>query len=113
MVRTVGHHLSKSGMLPPSPLEMAKLAELSRKALTSNLPEVVKASAQTLLKRRLAPDVIEAIVARRNAGERVKALCKEYGISESALRDLMTRAEASIRTTPITTEDIDAEVELY
>lgn len=114
MVRTVHPQSRKSGILPPPPLEVAKLAEQSRNVLTAKIiPKPEKKVDHPFLKRRLTAETIEAIVARRKAGEKVKVLCKEYGISESGLGDLMVRAEAPIRTTPITQDDIDDAVRLY
>lgn len=103
----------KSGLLPPPLLEIAKLAEQSRTVSASKAPKPDKKVAHPFLKRRLAAKTIETIVARRKSGEKVKALCEEYGISESGLNDLMTRAEAPVRANPITSEDIDTAVQLY
>lgn len=50
---------------------------------------------------------------RHQTGETVKALSKEFGISESALRDLLVTAGVEFRKHPITPEDIDLAVRLY
>ncbi len=103
----------KSGLLPPPPLEIAKLAEQSRTVTTTKAPKLDKNVVHPYLSRRLSAQGIETIVARRKSGERVKVLCEEYGISESGLGDLMVRAEAPVRTSPITSEDINIAVQLY
>lgn len=103
----------KSGLLPPTPLDIGKLAEQSRKVSTAKGSSPSKEVAHPFLKRRLTAETIETIIARRKSGEKVKALCEEYGISESGLNDLITRAETPVRTTPITPEHIDMAVELY
>lgn len=103
----------KSGLLPPTLLDIGKLAEQSRKVSTAKISNPRKKAAHPSLKRRLAAEIIETIVTRRKSGEKVKVLCEEYGISESGLNDLMTKAEAPVRANPITLEDIDMAVQLY
>lgn len=53
------------------------------------------------------------IAARRKAGEYVKTLCKEFGISESALSDLMATADAPVRTQRITAQHIEGAARLH
>lgn len=112
-MRTVHPQSRKSGLVPPPPLEITKLAEQSRTLSTAKGSSPSKEVAHPFLKRRLTAETIETIVARRKAGEKVKVLCKEYGISESGLGDLLVRAEAPVRIIPITPEDINEAVRLY
>lgn len=50
---------------------------------------------------------------RSKTGESVKALSREFGISESALRELLVLADVELRRHPITPEDSDLAVLLY
>lgn len=104
---------TNSKILPPTPLEIVRLAERARKIPIAKPIKTSESVYHPFLSRRLTAEDSDTIVARRKAGEKVKALCEEYGISESGLSDLMTRAEAPVRTDPITTEHIDMAVELY
>lgn len=113
MVRTTDARSTKSILLPPTPLEIAKLAERARKIPIAESIKTSESVYHPFLSRRLTTEDRETIVARRKTGEKVKALCEEYGISESGMSDLMTRAKAPVRTEPITTEHIDTAVELY
>lgn len=106
-------HLNKSELVSPSPEEIAKLAEQSRKVLP-DLPSIVEQpTLPRSIKRRLTPMAREAIALRHKAGEAIKALSKDFGVSESALRDLLLTAGVEFRKHPITPEDIDLAVELY
>lgn len=112
-MRSADVRSTKSILLPPTPLEIAKLAERARKlAVTSSDARGAKVS-HPYLSRRLSPSDIETIVSRRKSGEKMRVLCEEYGISESSLSDLIVQAKAPVRTTPITPEDIDKAVKLY
>lgn len=50
---------------------------------------------------------------RYKAGETVKALSREFGVSESGLRDLLLVEDMEIRQSPMIPEDIDRAVQLY
>lgn len=50
---------------------------------------------------------------RHKTGETVRALSKEFGVSESALRDLLVTEVVQFREHSITSEDIDLAVQLY
>jgi lambda repressor-like predicted transcriptional regulator len=99
--------------MPPTPPELARLAEQSRITPAVALPKIDEKAIPRSLRRRLAAEVREALVARHKAGESIKALSREFGISESGLRDLLTAEEMLYRKQPITPEDIDLAVQLY
>lgn len=94
-------------MLAPTPPQISKLAEQSRRTSTRQLTDLSTEPLHPFLKRRLTAEVIDTIIAPRKAGEKAAALCEEYGISLAGLNDLVTRVETSVRTAPITPEDID------
>lgn len=71
-----------------------------------------KASPRSL-KRRLTPEVREALVVRYKAGESIKALSTEVDISEYGLLDLLVAEEVLFRKQSMTPEDIDLAVQLY
>jgi len=112
-VHTVDSHLNKSELVPPSPVEIAKLAERSRKVRPDHPSIVEQHTLPRSIKRRLTSEARAAILVRHKAGETVKALSKQFAISESALRDLLVTADVEFRKHPITHEDIDLAVQLY
>ena len=66
------------------------------------------------LRRRLAPEVREAILARYDAGESALALSQEYGISRDGLRRLLKHAGVAIRTQFVVTPKVARQiVQLY
>ncbi len=113
MVHPGDGHSNKSRLMPPTPPELARLAEQSRITPAVALPKIDEKAIPRSLRRRLAAEVREALVARHKAGESIKALSREFGISESGLRDLLTAEEMLYRKQPITPEDIDLAVQLY
>lgn len=100
-------------MLPPAADELAGLAQIARKVEPRTDLYPPKPVARNL-RRRLAPEVREAILSRYEAGESALALSQEYDISRDGLRRLLKRAGVTIRTqfvvTPKVTQQI---VQLY
>lgn len=112
-MHTVDGHLNKSELVPASPVELAKLADQSR-TVRLEIPSIVKQNTPPRsIERRLSPETRETIVMRRKKGEAIKALSKEFGLSESALRDMLVTAGVEFRKHPITPEDIDLAVQSY
>lgn len=99
--------------MPPTPPELARLAEQSRISLAVALPKIDEKAIPRSLRRRLAAEVREALVARHQAGESIKALSREFGISESGLRDLLVAEEVLFSKQPMAPEEIDSAVQLY
>lgn len=50
---------------------------------------------------------------RREAGETLLVLAKEYGLSETGLSEMLLTSRVEMRRTPITEEDSDRVVALY
>lgn len=100
-------------LVSPSPGELANLALQSRVMQ----PGAASVEAQEVrvrsLRRRLAPQVIEELVARYIAGEDTPALSREYGISKTGLRELLQAEGVSMRRQAITPEDAERAVRLY
>lgn len=65
------------------------------------------------LRRRLAPRVIENLVARYNAGEDTPALSRAYGISKTGLLQLFQAEGVSLRRRAMTPADVERAVQLY
>lgn len=112
-MHTVDVYASKSELMPLSPEELAKLSEQSRKVRLDHPSIVEQHTLPRSIKRRLTSEAREAIVMRRSAGESIKALSKEFGVSESAPRDLLVTAGVQFRKQPITPADIDLAGQLY
>lgn len=104
---------SKSSLSPPTPIELAKLAQLSRRFPCGTPTKVDQTALPRRVKRRLSPEARAAIVERHKAGETVKVSSREFGISESGLRDLLAVDDVEIRKPSMTTDDIDLAVQLY
>lgn len=99
--------------MPPTPGEVAKLAQLSRSIQPDATSKGMQAAPQRSLRRRLAPQAIEELVARYIAGEETPALSREFGISASGLRQLLRADGMSLRGHAITPEDVEKAVQLY
>lgn len=95
-------HSSKSELVELSSAELAKLAEPSSKLCPDHTSIVKSTIFPRSIKRRLSPEVREAIVMRHKTGETVKALSEEFSISESGLRDLLIVEDMAIRKPPMT-----------
>lgn len=106
-------HSNTSQLTPPTPIEVAKLAQLSRTAPTEPPAKEKHAAPPRNLRRRLSPQAIEELVARYTAGEKTPVLSRAFGISESGCRDLLRAEGASLRGHPITPKDAGLAVRLY
>jgi AraC-like DNA-binding protein len=105
---------SNKTMLPaPTPGEVAKLAQLSREIQPEPPAKEKQAAPPRNLRRRLSPQAIDELIARYTAGEKTPALSREYGISESGLRDLLRAEGVTLRGHPITPEHAEKAVRLY
>lgn len=99
--------------MPPTPGEVAKLAQLSRRVTPEPTSKEKQAAPHRSLRRRLSPQAIEELVARYTAGEETPALSREFGISGSGLRDLLRAEGVTLRGRAITVEDAEKAVRLY
>lgn len=106
-------HSNKSQLAPPSPGEVAKLAQLSCRIHSDANTKGTPAAQHRSIRRRLAPQAIEELVARYAAGEETPALSREFGISASGLRDLLRAEGVSLRGHAITVQDAERAVHLY
>jgi AraC-like DNA-binding protein len=97
----------------PTPYEVARLAQLSRRIQPEATSKANQAAPHRSIRRRLAPQAIEELVARYLAGEKTPALSQAYGISASGLRDLLRAEGVSLRGHSITVQDADRAVHLY
>jgi AraC-like DNA-binding protein len=105
---------SNKTMLPAStPGEVAKLAQLSREIQPEPPAKEKQAAPPRSLRRRLSPQAIDELIARYTAGEKTPALSREFGISESGLRDLLRAEGVPLRGHAITPEDAEQAVQLY
>jgi AraC-like DNA-binding protein len=86
---------------------------LSRKIQPEAISTEKPAAPHRSLRRRLAPQAIEELVARYLAGEETPALSREFGISGSGLRDLLRAEGVSLRGHAITPADAERAVHLY
>ena len=99
--------------MPPSPDEVMKLAQMSRRTQHEAIPKGKQAAPHRSLRRRLSPQTIEELVTRYAAGEKILALSRETGISDSGLRQLLLTEGVSLRGHAITVEDAETAVQLY
>jgi AraC-like DNA-binding protein len=97
----------------PSPDEVARLAQLSRKIQPEATSEGKQSPPHRRIRRRLSPQAIDELIARYTAGEETPALSREFGISASGLRDLLRAEGVSLRGQAITPEDVTKAVQLY
>lgn len=113
MVHTGDGYSSKSSLSPPTPEELARLAELSRGVRAANPPIIAQKAPPRSIKRRLTKQQRDDILRRREAGETLHALAHAFGISESGLRDLLFSATMEMKKPPMTEEDAVRAVALY
>lgn len=99
--------------MPPSLFELARLAQQSRKSHSVAAPTEPARVPTRSLRRRLAPLAIDELVTRYNAGETIRALSREYGVSRSGLRQLLRGEGVPLREQGITPEDAERAVRLY
>jgi site-specific DNA recombinase len=115
LVQPTDGHSNKSPLSPPSPDEVVRLAQLSRRVHPETTFKRTQAapSPHRSLRRRLSPQTIEELVARYAAGEKILALSREFGISDSGLRQLLLAEGVSLRGHAITVEDAETAVQLH
>ena len=106
-------HSNTSQLTPPTPEEVAKLARLSRQIQPEASVKKKHVVPPRSLRRRLSPQAIDGIVGRYTAGEKTPALSREFGISESGLRNLLRAEGVTLRGHAITPEDAERAVQLY
>jgi AraC-like DNA-binding protein len=97
----------------PSPDEIARLAQWSRKLHPEATSKGKQSAPHRRIRRRLSPQVIDELIARYKAGEETPALSREFSISASGLRDLLRAEGVSLRGHTITPEDVKKAVQLY
>lgn len=113
MVQPVDGRSRKAVLIPPTPGELARLAEKSR-ALHLE-PDEMPAPHLTPrnLKRRLSRQEVAEIVSRYNAGHNTPALARDYGIAKSALLQLLRKEGVPLRKQAITSADAKQAARLY
>jgi hypothetical protein len=81
-------HSNKSQLVPPTAVQLARLAERSRSSPAVAPPDVSQNLIPRSLRRRVTPEMRETLVVRYQAGEPFCALSLEFNISETGLREL-------------------------
>lgn len=115
MVHTVDGRSSNWGdaLLPPTAHDLDRLARQARMVKPERAVNPPTAVARSL-RRRLTPEVRQAIISRYESGESAKTLSKEFGISRDGVRRLLRDAGATIRSQfSVTTEAVGQIIELY
>ena len=113
LVHTVSQQSSKSVLIPPTYKELMSLAQRARQHRSKTGCQKDQIAPVRGLRRRLAPQVIAALVARYQAGESTPALSQEYGISKAGLLDLLRSEGVPMRRRAITPDDADQAAQLY
>lgn len=113
LVHAVDTHSNKSALIPPSLIELERLAHQSRLLQPDTALATVRGGEMRNLRRRLAPQTIEELVARYNAGEDTPALSREYGISKTGFLELLRAEGVSLRRRSMTPQDAERAVRLY
>jgi AraC-like DNA-binding protein len=106
-------HSNKSTLIPPTPDEVMKLAQMSCRTKHEAIPKEKQEVPHRSLRRRLAPQTIEELGARYTAGAGTLALSREFGISDSGLRQLLLAEGVSLHGHAITVLDAETAVHLY
>lgn len=99
--------------MPPSPDEIAKLAQMLHRIKHEAIPKEKQEVPHRSLRRRLSPQTIEELVVRYTAGEKTLALSREFGISDSGLRQLLRADGVTLRGHAMTVQDAETAVHLY
>lgn len=85
---------------PPSPTELAELADKARAFNLTAHPKPVPRAPIRNLRRRLSPETVVELARRYEAGEHTTALSKEYGVSRSGLISLLRSEGVALRRRP-------------
>jgi transposase-like protein len=113
LVHRVDGQSNKSDLMIPSLGELEKLAQQAR------VIQPIPASVETgrlltrSLRRRLPPQVIDELVARYTAGDTIRALSREYGVSRSGVCQLLQDEGVALREHGISPDDEEEAVRLY
>lgn len=98
---------------PPSPTELAELADKARAFNLIAHPKPTPRAPNRNLRRRLSPETVVELARRYEAGEHTTALSKEYGISRSGLISLLRSEEVTLRRRPLSTTATERAIQLY
>ena len=113
LVLPVDRRSSNSTLLPPTPVELANLAQKAKSIKPAAFPAGDNDSPIRSLQRRLSPQKRAELVARYISGENTPALCIEYGISKCGLLHLLRKAGVTMRKQPVTLRDAKQAAMLY
>jgi hypothetical protein len=113
LVHTVDRRSNKPTLTSPSLGALAKLAQQAQNG--HQVPTVAEAAPvpSRSIRRRLAPKVIEELVARYTAGESIRALSWQHGLSRSGLSHFLEGEGVVLREQGITPEGAERAVRLY
>lgn len=103
----------KWGSLPPTPDQLAKLAEASRALKPQPITENTESYRARSIKRRLSPQQIKQLVDRYEQGASITTLSREAGIARPTLRNLLRKAGVAPRRRGMTPEDEDKAISFY
>lgn len=99
---------------PPTPSELASLAEQARAFRAAMLEQSPQVPAKPRrLRRRLTPKTVCTLAERYRNGESSTALGREYGVSKSGLIQLLRSEGVVLRNQSISPEAIDTARWLY
>ena len=112
VVHAVDGHSNKSahGLESPSASELEWLVKQAPVVEPPNERNPPPKPMARNLRRRLAPEVREAIVSRYVAGESAKALSQEFGISRDGVRRLLKHAGVAIRTQTVVAPEVTQQI---
>lgn len=109
-VGPVRRNSNKSVLLPPSLLELRKLAGLAPKLVASDSPSE---RPPRLLRRRLNPAFVTEIAEKYRAGATTPSLCAEYTVSKGGLLKLLRDEGVQLRCQPLTDDQVREATALY
>lgn len=100
-------------LTPPSPAELAELAEKARVFNLTAHPKPVPRAPIRNLRRRLSPETVVELARRYETGEHTTTLSKEYGISKSGLISLLRSEGVALRRRPLSKGATERSIKLY
>ena len=100
---------NKSALMPPPLIDMERLAQKARMVKLDSVLHAPRQEAKSL-RRRLAPEVREAIISRYESGESALALSLEYGNSRDGVRRLVRSAGVTIRAQIVVTPKVAQQI---
>lgn len=113
LVDGVAHVSNNPALLPPTPGEIAKLAELARLTPDRAIPSGTPTTRPRRLRRPLSAELVQKIIDQYQSGAAIKRLAREYEITRERLLEVFKAEGVTLRKPGLSPEHTQQAIRLY